>query len=407
LDAMDPSKQMTAKTLGSTKLSNFLEKQIENVVFEGGESNVTVRVVSNTKEKTPIGEKLAKRYGSIYGNHTELEFTQKQIYAFYQQPDGHDVCFFGIQTQEYGADAPGAHKNIAYLAYIDSCQLFHMPECGAHKDKVGLDTWLEEDPQKHSCCTCEERCRTRRRKLVQVLMHSYMEYLRLRGFKSMWIWVMAPQQDDPTHRMSDYMFNYRPSCQFIPNQAQLERWYVKLLESAKERNIIVEFFDNTGRRAADKKKQREKRDSRSLEFAFTAHHGPPGRSPLPSPSEAGMPVDDDAAADLKRKEAEPAVDDKAAAAPPLRSSKRQRLARGQAASSPAGTPSADDLVDSISVANIPFFKDDHLHYVAEQVLAEDEQDKMKRARPGIALKRTQSHSYAAKVAKKLADRTQV
>lgn len=135
-----------------------------------------MRVVSNTKEFAQIDEKLGERYNLD----TQIPFIQKQIYAFYEQPDGRDICFFGIQTQEYGSDAPGAHKNIAYLAYIDSCQLFHVPECNAHNDKVGIDTWLDPDSKKHDPCSCHTECNKMRKFLIQTLMHGYMEYLRQR-----------------------------------------------------------------------------------------------------------------------------------------------------------------------------------------------------------------------------------
>ena len=54
----------------------------------------------------------------------------------------------------------------------------------------------------------------------------------------MWIWVMAPNVSDPNDPNADYMFNYRPAYQFIPDQRRLESWYTKLLQSAREAGIL-------------------------------------------------------------------------------------------------------------------------------------------------------------------------
>ena len=43
---------------------------------------------------------------------------------------------------------------------------------------------------------------------------------------------------NPNDPNADYMFNYRPAYQFIPDQRRLESWYTKLLQSAREAGIL-------------------------------------------------------------------------------------------------------------------------------------------------------------------------
>lgn len=207
----------------------------------------------------------------------------------------------------------------------------------------------------------------------------------------MWIWVMAPNEPDPDKRMSDYMFNYRPSFQYIPGQDVLEKWYSKMVEGAKKRGILSDFFDNTGLQEVDKKKG--EKEKRKVDFAFTSHHR---RSPV-NPGMTGassFELEVAAMGDGKRRRRNP----------------NEVQGGGGAAGSGMDGGSEDSemgqTIKDISVANIPFFKDDHLHKVAEEVLAEEEQKKKKSNRPGMQLKRTQSGAFAKKVQTKLADRSQ-
>ena len=60
---------------------------------------------------------------------------------------------------------------------------------------------------------------------------------------------------------------------------------------------------------------------------------------------------------------------------------------------------------SLSVTHLPFFKGDHLHTVADQVLSELEEKQKQNSRPGM-LKRTKSQVYAQKVGDVLKERSQ-
>eukprot|EP01051_Picozoa_sp_SAG22_P019313 SAG22_NODE_3527_length_1661_cov_0.921895_2_plen_339_part_00 len=267
--------RISARDLPQSPLSDYLEKYMRDKVGAQGSAQqkrmakVTVRVISNYKDENQISEKIAQRYKL----NPKISFMQKLIYVFYEPPDGREICFFGIQVQEYGPDCPPAQRNSAYLAYIDSANLYHVPECAAHSDKVGVDVWTKPDGKKvpEIPCTRPQECKEERKQIYQSLMHGYMQYLRLRHFKSMWIWVMPPSAELADQPQADYMFNYRPSSQHIPNQKQLEKWYMKLLQTAQEAGIVEYFLDNTGLR---KEKVKEKL-KRNIDFAFTADHNRP------------------------------------------------------------------------------------------------------------------------------------
>jgi hypothetical protein len=65
MDLKQDRNMQRAKDLGRTKLSDFLEAQLEERL-SGPEATVrnvlTVRVVSNTREETHMGERLKERY---------------------------------------------------------------------------------------------------------------------------------------------------------------------------------------------------------------------------------------------------------------------------------------------------------------------------------------------------------
>ena len=110
-------------------------------------------------------------------------------------------------------------------------------------------------------------------------MHGYMDTLRLRGYRELWIWVMAPSVTDPNDPNADYMFNYRPGFQYIPKQKQLESWYKKLLDSAVDAQILQRVDDNTGLAKTDQDKT--EKEVRPIDFAFTSDHTRGGAAASP------------------------------------------------------------------------------------------------------------------------------
>ena len=121
-----------------------------------------------------------------------------------------------------------------------------------------------------------------RQRLIQTVVHGYMAYLRQRRFETFYIWVMAPASSDPEDPASDYMFNYRPAYQRIPDQKRLESWYLRLLEGAKQRGILADYYDNTGN-TGEKRKMKE---------AFSESHQPTAKRTAASVGNMPLFTDD-------------------------------------------------------------------------------------------------------------------
>jgi len=54
-----------------------------------------------------------------YGDSEEFPYHSKALLAF-QTVDGHDVVFFSMYVQEYGAHCPQPNTNRTYISYLDS-----------------------------------------------------------------------------------------------------------------------------------------------------------------------------------------------------------------------------------------------------------------------------------------------
>ena len=129
-------------TLQKTPLSEFLEAKLAAAQAAGrlpaGRAGcIRVRVVSNVARTATIPAAVAERYARA----KELPYMHKNIFAFYEAPDGSEIFFFALMVQEYGSACPFPNTSTAYVSYLDSNQLYHCPTCAAHHDSVGCDCW--------------------------------------------------------------------------------------------------------------------------------------------------------------------------------------------------------------------------------------------------------------------------
>ena len=223
----------TAVQLPETPLSEHLENEVRQNVFEGaGSEKITIRLVSNVEREQQLPAAIIQRYNIT----EELRYQQKYIMAFVRNPDDTDVAFFAMQVLEYGEanNALEQYKNCAYIAYIESIGLYHLPKCDVnHYGK-------NEQP-----CSCPKECHRERSRITQAIFQGYLHYLQLRQFQRAYLWAMAPN-----HLDSDFLFHMRPRdahfTQFNVQQKQqnLENWYRARLAQAKDAGIIVKFSTN-------------------------------------------------------------------------------------------------------------------------------------------------------------------
>ena len=110
-----------------------------------------------------------------------------------------------MHVQEYGDDAPEANRRRVYISYLDSVHYF---------DPSNLRT-----------------------EVYHTLLISYLEYVRELGFFHAHIWACPPSPGD------DYIFHCHPEQQRTLNTKRLQTWYRKMLDKAKARGVISEYFN--------------------------------------------------------------------------------------------------------------------------------------------------------------------
>lgn len=196
----------TAENLPADDLSDFLERKVNDFLTAEGatESKVIIRVVSKSCNFLFI-KPLVKEYLQMKGREVDdFLYSNKGIFAF-QKIHGQEVCFFGFFVQEHGIESIEQNRGTVYLAYVDSVQYFH--------------------PKKYRTNT------------YHIILNSYLEYVKERGFVKAYLWVCPPLNN------CNYLFYKRPEHQLIPNPRRLQNWYAIMLLKAKQKGIIENFMD--------------------------------------------------------------------------------------------------------------------------------------------------------------------
>lgn len=227
--ATRPQSMLEAKELPSCNLSQHLESHLLKAVaaersaraarqgvppesIQGAEG-LTVRVVNNVDKVQEVKANFHDAFKTD-GFPASLPYRQKVILLF-QRIDGVDVCLYCVYTQEYGDSCPAPNTRWVYLAYIDSVKYF-TPE------------QTVEAPKGSSVVTCALRTL-----VYHELLLAYLDYVKARGFTSMFIWACPPLQGD------DYILYCHPNRQKTPRSDRLREWYHTLLRTAKERGTVT------------------------------------------------------------------------------------------------------------------------------------------------------------------------
>ena len=120
-------------------LGTFLENRVNNFLSKKTSefSKVYIRVVSCSENVAEVMPGMKERYFVFYGFLNSLfnfgifrycdnnlmsssfPYRAKTLFAF-QEIDGSDVCFFGMNVQEYGSDCPEPNKRQEFLFVLFS-----------------------------------------------------------------------------------------------------------------------------------------------------------------------------------------------------------------------------------------------------------------------------------------------
>ncbi|KAK4471695.1 hypothetical protein MN116_005099 [Schistosoma mekongi] len=196
--------RFTAKKLPVTRLSNFLEKRVNDFLKkkEVGTGEVTIRVLASSDKVVEVKPLMRARFTESGELSESFPYRLKAVFAF-QEIDGQDVCFFGLYVQEYGSESPQPNRRRVYVAYLDSVFFFR--------------------PKQY------------RTDVYHEILVGYLLYAKRCGYAMAHIWACPPGEGD------DYIFHMHPAEQKIPKAKRLQEWYRRMLQKAIIEGIVVDY----------------------------------------------------------------------------------------------------------------------------------------------------------------------